>query len=238
MKRFWEIDAARGIAIVMMIAYHVMFDANYFGIAKLPIYSLPVVIFARSIPVIFITVSGIALYISYSRRKAKGNKLFPHYAKRAAMIFGWGLIITAASWVFVPQGTILFGILHFIGLSILIAYPFLGKDANLLLLAAISIAAGFFLMSLRASFPYLLWLGIPPSGFYTFDYFPVFPWIGFTFIGIHIGKALYRDGKRRFEIKDAKGRAASFFSFLGRHSLFIYLVHQLVIIGVLYLLFL
>ncbi|NOX71569.1 MAG: DUF1624 domain-containing protein [Candidatus Micrarchaeota archaeon] len=238
-KRFWEIDFLRGIAIVMMIVYHILFDMNYFDLMNIDLHSLPIFFFARSIPVIFIMVAGISFYISYERASGKMGKgeLLAKYIKRGAWIFSWGLIITITSWIFVPEEFIVFGILHFIGISIILSYPLLGKDIDYLLLASASIILGAFLLPFASvNFPYLLWLGFVPKGFHTLDYFPIFPWIGFMFAGMHIGKTFYRDGKRQFRWKNApKDIISTIICFLGRHSLLIYILHQLVILSFLYL---
>ncbi|MCX6818607.1 MAG: heparan-alpha-glucosaminide N-acetyltransferase domain-containing protein, partial [Candidatus Aenigmarchaeota archaeon] len=62
-------------------------------------------------------------------------------------------------------------------------------------------------------------------------YFPILPWFGVILIGIFFGNKLYPNAKRSFNIIDlSKFRIIKLLSFLGRHSLFIYLLHQPVII--------
>ncbi len=69
------------------------------------------------------------------------------------------------------------------------------------------------------------------------DYFPILPWFGLVLVGIFLGNTLYRDYKRRFPIKDVSNHPISrAFIFLGRNSLIIYLLHQPILIAVLYLL--
>lgn len=239
-QRFWELDLLRGIAIVMMIAYHVLFDLVFFGIVDVDLHSAFIWAFARSVPIIFITVSGVCLAISYSRTTGKigrtEREIFLKYIKRGLWILSWGVLITVITWIFLPEGFIVFGILHFFGLAMIISYPFLRKDHDYLLLAGITIVIGGVLLSMRFSFPWLMWLGFAPADFYSIDYFPILPWIGFMFTGIHIGKTFYKDGKRGFELKDrSDNNLVRFFMMLGRRSLFIYLVHQLAILGVIYL---
>jgi len=77
-------------------------------------------------------------------------------------------------------------------------------------------------------------LGIHPHGFYTLDYEPLFPWFGVILIGIAVGVWLYPKGNRRFSLSfwgENVPPVLKFFSFLGRHSLFVYLGHQPVILG-------
>ncbi|HIH26694.1 MAG TPA: DUF1624 domain-containing protein, partial [Methanoregulaceae archaeon] len=83
---------------------------------------------------------------------------------------------------------------------------------------------------------WLLWLGIHPPTFYSVDYTPVFPWLGVVLIGVFFGNIIYPGGRQRWQpgvpapVKETAG-------FLGRHSLAIYLIHQPVILGVIFLLY-
>jgi len=98
-KRFWEIDSLRGFAIIMMIAYHLIYDLNYFGVYNFNIYSGFFWYFARTTAFIFIFLVGVSLTLSYSRAiKSKEysteKELFAKYSKRSLRIFSWGLFIT------------------------------------------------------------------------------------------------------------------------------------------------
>ena len=69
---------------------------------------------------------------------------------------------------------------------------------------------------------------------YTIDYFPLFPWFGACLFGIVLGKLLYIGDERRFRIPDiSKYKPVTMFSWLGKHSLAIYLLHQPIIAGAL-----
>ena len=77
-------------------------------------------------------------------------------------------------------------------------------------------------------------LGIYQTGFYSSDYFPLLPNLGYFLIGSGLGKVLYRKKQSLFPL-------ISLFPvpqlcYLGRHSLFAYLLHQPVIAGLVYLL--
>jgi uncharacterized membrane protein len=240
-SRYWEIDSLRGIAIILMIAYHFIFDFSFFGGWAVNMSSLPFVILQKIIATTFILLVGVSLTISYSRkRKILDEKgLFFKYFWRGLEIFGYGLIITLVTFFFLRDGFVRFGILHFIGMSIILAfllvrffpryvlYPFIGAAA---------IIAGIFLNNLTVSYPWLLWLGITPEYFYTVDYFPLLPWFGIVLLGLFFGNLLYPSGKRNFRIADFSNyRAIRAFSFLGRHSLIIYLAHQPVLVLFLHL---
>jgi uncharacterized membrane protein len=240
-ERFWEIDVLRGIAILMMITYHLFFDLNYFGVYKTNLYSLPVLLFLYPIGTLFLLLVGISLTLSYARVQ---NTLTPRQKQkkflfRGAGIFSLGLLITALTWVYPHDGFVVFGVLHCIGLSIILAYPLIQRRMLSLVLGLICVVVGVFLYTMvTVSFPWLLWLGLIPTPFYTLDYFPLLPWFGVVLIGIFLGNSLYQNNARRFSLKDhSKFILTRGVCFLGRHSLVIYFLHQLVIVGLLYVLF-
>ncbi len=240
--RLWEIDSLRGIAICMMIVYHLFFDLNYFRFYLIDLYSMPVLLFLYPIGTLFLLLVGISLTLSYSRAK---NTLTPtqlrmKFLKRGSMVFGLGLLITLVTWVYPHNGFIVFGVLHCIGLSILLAYPLLRFRNLALVLGILCVIIGVVLqITVAVDFPWLLWLGIVPTQFYTLDYFPLLPWFGVVLIGVFIGNSLYTNKKRTYQLKDnSHSIPAKVLCFLGRYSLIIYLLHQIIIVGLLYLFFL
>jgi len=238
-NRFWEIDLLRGIAILMMIVFHLFYDLNYFNVYKIELYLGFSLIFVYLIGTMFFLLVGISLTLSYSRTKNNLTKknLQLKYLKRGFGIFGLGLLVTLATWIYLGgKGFVIFGVLHCIGLSIIFAYPFLRFRYQNLVLGIALISAGIILKNLTFDFNWLLWLGFTPSTFSTVDYYPLLPWFGVVLIGIFIGKSLYQNNVRKFKLKDySQFVIVRFTCFLGRHSLIIYLVHQPIIIGLLYL---
>jgi len=227
--RFWEIDAARGIAVLMMIAFHFLFDLNFFLGSNVILSSGFWLVFARATLVAFLLLVGISLSLSYDRNR----RASAHYLKRGLRIFIYGLIITAVTFTFLPQAAIWFGVLHCIGISIILSTWLLPSKRLSLILGIVFIAAGALLTQITLSFPWLLWLGFYPAGFYTFDYVPLLPWFGVVFIGIWLGKMLYPEGKRIYNLKEVANPVSGMLAFLGRHSLLIYLLHQPILVAVL-----
>ncbi|UCD14170.1 MAG: DUF1624 domain-containing protein [Thermoplasmatales archaeon] len=240
-RRFWEIDLLRGIAVVMLIFFHFLYDLNFFDIYKLSLYSGYFLIYVYTGGALFLSLIGVSLTLSYARAKKNFTKkqLQLKYLKRGLKIFGLGMIITLATRICLGEGFIVFGALHCIGASIILAYPFLRLRYQNFLLGIILILIGIVLKNFTFDFYWLIWLGFTPTQFYTVDYFPLLPWFGVVLIGAFIGNSLYPKYKRRFALKDfSKFRFIQLFCFLGRHSLIIYLLHQPILIGLIYVLLL
>lgn len=226
-ERFWEIDSLRGIAIILMVISNFATDLAYFSIADLS--SGFWWLFARGTASIFLFLVGISLAISYGKR---GDD-FKHYFKRGAKIFSWGLAITAVTWLFLKGDLILFGVLHLIGVSIIFAYPFLKRRYNSFIYGVSAILVGLYLPNISVSAKWLLPLGLTPANYFYIDYFPIFPWIGVILIGLFFGNLLYHNHKRKINIPDYSQKT-KLLQFLGRNSLLIYLIHQPILVGLLY----
>lgn len=236
--RFWEIDAARGIAIGMMVLYHLVYDLDYVGGFDLNATTGAWRLFATTTAFLFVFLVGVSLAVSYDRSRptvASDAHLFRKYALRGVRILGYGILITLVIWFAVPDGQIYFGILHAIGLSIILAYPFLGRPTLAVLVAIPVLLAGPFVQDLRMDEPWLLWLGVRAPVGYMLDYRPMIPWFGVVLLGIVVGSYLYRHGERRFgwpnQTPFPPGRLLAA---LGRHSLAIYLLHQPLLLGAMY----
>ncbi len=227
MDRIFEIDFARGSAIFMMIASNLITDLQYFY--NYAAYQTFWQVFATIGASIFLLIVGISMNLSYAK-----DKNIWRFAKRGTFIFALGLLITFVTWIFVPLDYIRFGVLHLIGLSIIIGYPFLKLDKKFALFAGLGfVLAGFVIGTFIASTNALLFLGVTTSSFSSLDYFPIFPWFGLVLMGLFLGKWLYPDGKSKFKLPEIK--LSKPVSWLGRHSLVIYLIHQPIIIGLLFL---
>ncbi|KAF5085044.1 heparan-alpha-glucosaminide N-acetyltransferase [Methanoculleus horonobensis] len=231
-ERYWEIDLARGVAIVTMIVFHSAFDLNFFGVLPLDVSGGFLRMLAYLTASTFIFLVGVSFTISYARtsRRLEGRSLTLKYVRRGLTIFGYGLAITAVTWLFLPDVYIVFGILHFIGLAILLAPLFVRLDPEKLIITSIAfLIAGYAASLVSGPWP-LLWLGIRPESFASLDYVPILPWFGLVLVGMACGRLFYPDGKRNFSIPVAEPALARPLEFLGRHSLVIYFLHQPVIL--------
>jgi uncharacterized membrane protein len=227
--RLWEVDAVRGIAIIMMLLSNLLFDFFLFGSCT-DCYSGFWFFFARATATLFLLLVGVSLTLSINRSE---RAYFMKYLKRGIRIFSWGLLITAITLFLVPQGPVFFGILHLIGVSVIISYPLLRKRLLNLFLGIAIILIGFSLMG-ETGPPWLLWFISP--GTFSVDYTPIFPWFGVILIGVFMGNAIFPQGKSRFPLPDcSRSPPAQFLALLGRKSLFIYFIHQPVFLAILLL---
>ncbi|MEF8879351.1 MAG: heparan-alpha-glucosaminide N-acetyltransferase [Candidatus Thermoplasmatota archaeon] len=239
-NRFWEIDTLRGIAVIMMITYHVFYDLNFYQAYSINIHGLFWRFFLYPIGGIFLLLVGISLYLSFTRKEKRlsHKEILYIFWKRGVKIFLLGMVITAITLLYLGEGFVVFGVLHCIGLSIILGSFFLKKPLYALPAGLLCIAGGLILQNFTFSFPWLLWIGFIPSDFYTVDYFPLLPWFGVVLTGIFIGKNLYPNYQRRHKIPDMSHfKIIKTLCFIGRHSLMIYFLHQPVIIALIHLMF-
>ncbi|PIQ78606.1 hypothetical protein COV82_00380 [Candidatus Peregrinibacteria bacterium CG11_big_fil_rev_8_21_14_0_20_46_8] len=208
--RFVEIDVLRALAIVAMIIFHLVFDLDLFDVIEIDMQQTFWQGLALFVQIIFIVTTGITLVIASERG------LRPRIV-HAAKIFAFGMIITLVTSLLFPERAVVFGILHFMGVAIVLALPLLRFSMwNALLGAAIILAT-----------PWLAPLiQIDASG-QPLDYFPLAPWFGVFLIGVAIGGAWY--AKRA--PGNIPGRGSEIASSIARHSLAIYLLHQPILVA-------
>jgi uncharacterized membrane protein len=230
--RYWEVDAARGIAIIMMIVYHTTYDLDTLGGYDIQSTTGHWSLFADITAGLFLFLVGVSLAISRARTSLTGWRLFGKYLARGLRILAYGVVLTVI-FLTLGMGVVAFGILHLIGISITLAYPFLRLRFTNLVLGALIFAAGQYILAQNlVSQSYgLLPFGVVPENVVMPDYRPLLPWFGVVLIGLCFGNLVYGDG-RRPAVKGAPVLARPLLP-LGKNSLFIYLIHQPIIIALL-----
>ncbi len=226
MTRFFEVDALRGIALLAMIIYHIFFCLWFFT-NMVPWFNPNGT--GAPIAVTFVGLAGLSLVLAKKEPK--------QYLKRGLLILACATIVSIVTWIFYPQGCVIFGVLHLIAFGTVLAIPFLKLKWFFSISAGIIISLlGFVLSDIHLNTSLLIPLGIIPYGFMSLDYEPLFPWFGVMLIGLAIGKLLYPDGKRNTlmdKFPDDTPKIAKPLCFIGRHTLIIYLIHIPVIIAIL-----
>ena len=224
--RIWELDALRGICILGMVVVHLGYDLG-------KLYNLS---FTRGFlfvqnwgGVLFLLISGICVTLGH------------HHLKRGLIVFACGMLCTAVTAGIVGLGfadkslMIYFGILHCLGLCMLLWSIFRRLPVWALALTGLAvIAAGFYCNThVVVSFPWLIGLGIVFPGFVSSDYFPLLPNLGFFLLGSALGRSIYRAQVTHFPKTNDKTPVIRFLCSCGRASLPIYLLHQPVITTIL-----
>ena len=224
--RIWEIDFLRGLAIILMVGYHLLYDlGDFVGIKKFLGFSTdlssPAWLVAQNFfSGLFVVLSGISS--TFSRNN------FRRFVKFAVV----ALLITVVTYLFDPASAIFFGIIHCLAVSVLIyALVFYKtRPTTRAVWGAVVLSGAFFMPALRRILAvktnWLIPFGLFSPSFASLDYFPLIPWFGIFLIGTALGKWLYAQPKSllRRQLPD------NFINWCGRHSLLIYLIHQPVII--------
>ncbi len=227
-NRFWEVDAARGVAILMMVVYHFTYDLYAFGGYDVNAVSGFWARFADATATLFLLLVGISLAIT----AARGDGSFRPYLLRGLRVFGYGMLLTVVFLVF-GMGIVAFGILHLIGVSIILAYPFLKlRFTNLFLGIAVFVVGLYVQAGDPSGSPWLLPFGVVPEGWIMPDYRPLLPWFGMVLVGLFIGNVVYGKG-RPAGLPVRSPAVARPLLPLGRNSLAIYLVHQPLLVALL-----
>ena len=226
--RIGGLDALRGAAIVAMIAYHFCFDLRWFGYARWDFEHDMRWIGARSLILgSFLLLAGVSLVLTARRPDAKRT-----FVRQLARIAGAALLVSVASYAAFPQTFIRFGVLHAIAVSLLLAWPLTARPRLALALGLVVIATGVAFQHSTFDAPLLHWIGFMTHRPATEDYVPLFPWTGLVLVGTALGHALLR---RNFAPLAPLARAPRALRWLGRHSLMVYLLHQPLLIGLLWL---
>jgi len=226
--RLWPLDALRGVAIILMVAFHLIFDLkNFFGFSALRIDEGFWLYESRFAAILFIGLAG-AVSALLGRQFA-GRELWRKNASRGLRLIALGFLITLATRIAYPEWTIWFGILHFLGVAIVLSSFFTGHGWMNAAMGMAAIGIGFWFKTLRSTTPLWILFGVRPTHFQTFDYYPLFPWFGVLLLGIAAGHWW-------IEKKSAAApppRHAKPLLWLGKYSLWIYLIHQPVLLGIL-----
>ena len=226
----------RGVAMIMVALYHLIYDLDNlagYGIASTSgFWGL----FADTSAFMFVFLVGLSLTLSYTKSGSEGN-LFGKYLWRGLKVFAYGMLITLV-FLALNFGVVIIGILQLIGVSIILAYPFLRYRFLNIFLGLAVIAVGFYVQAKSvviggAAGILLAPLGVIPGNLFMPDYRPLLPWFGVVLLGIFFGNVVYLAWRGKHPASEMPPYTAPL-AFLGRHTLFIYLVHQPVFIAILF----
>lgn len=234
-RRFDAIDALRGFALLWMTLFHFSFDLDQFGFIHEDLHNDTFWTTQRTLILsTFLLCAGAGQAIA-----VRQGQSWRRFWRRWVQIAACALLVTLGSWLMFPRSFIYFGVLH--GMAVmLIVVRLTARWGNwlwplgLLAVAAPSIAGhgwqghawpGFF------DAPWMHWLGLVTRKPVTEDYVPVLPWLGVMWWGAAAGQWLF--GKSALAAW-APGMATKGLAALGRWSLSYYMVHQPVLIALVF----
>lgn len=219
--RIWEIDALRGLCIPGMILIHLIYDVvDLYRFIDWPYpewYSL----FKNNYGALFLLISGVSVTLG-SRPGRRGITVLLGGMLCTGVTAGMYLLGMA------DRGIIIyFGVLHCLGVCMLLWPALRGLSAAGLALLGLALsAAGWYLRGQVFDFPWLLVLGFQFPGFSSSDYFPLMPNLGYFLLGAAFGRRLYRQKTSLLPHVDTAQPLIRGLCWCGRHSLMIYLLHQ------------
>lgn len=229
--RLVAIDLARTVALVGMAVFHFTFDLEMFGLVPPGTTTTGGwAVFARLIAGSFLFLAGLSLVLAHG----EGIR-WRAFGVRMAKVAGAAALVTAGTYAAFPHAFVFFGILHSIALASLMGLALLRLPA-LGLLALAGIVFGVNLMvGVEVLNPrWWAWIGLGTAQPPSVDLVPVFPWFAAFLSGMAVAKLARAAGLWARLALWSPGAALRRMAWPGRHSLVIYLVHQPVLIGALW----
>ena len=227
-SRLPAIDNLRGLAIIAMVAYHLCFDLRHFGFITADFYRDPFWLHARTtILSSFLFIAGMCLVLAQAH--AVGRSRFWRQVVRVA---AGATLVSIASYLVFPQRYIWFGVLHAIAVLLVLLRPLVNRPWLALVLGIAGIVVGNYWTSPWFDNRAWGWVGFMTAKPATEDYVPLFPWAGVMLVGMAAAGALRRND---FHGLSPLAKLPDILGAMGRHSLAIYLIHQPLLFGLLYL---
>jgi uncharacterized membrane protein len=218
------LDLARTLALLGMAAFHFSYDLLMFGLIPAEYaYTATFYFHARIVAATFIALAGVGLYLAHGAAIR-----WPAFWRRLSKIVAAAALVSIATRLAMPEVYVYFGILHAIALYSLLGLVTLRLPSPLTaLLAVFFIAGSYWLPSTAFDAELLRFIGLSTLPAYTVDFEPIFPWFGAFLAGIALGQFGQSVG---LWSNLARIGVPNWVTWPGRHSLPIYLIHQPVLL--------
>lgn len=243
-RRVGLIDQWRGIMIIGVVIYHILFDITVVFGKSLPWFT-NIYVF-RGAPWLlagsFMLISGISCNYSKSN------------LRRGIQTLAVAMAITAITVFFLPGMGIKFGILHLLGSCMLLYWALWGIMGRIKPIAGIALCLLLFILTFniyyRNSIGIIgLWelpipqevvnlpggfiIGLTPPGFESADYYPLIPWMFLFFTGAYWGMIIKAGRAPSWFYGSSKG----ILTWIGKRTMPIYLAHQPIALCILFFVF-
>lgn len=229
MQRCEALDALRGAALLWMIVFHFCFDLSYFGLIAANFYEDALWTTQRTLILsLFLFCAGAGQALAGAQGQG-----WRRFWRRWLQIAGAALLVSAASALLFGDRFIYFGVLHGLALMLILVRLILPLRHGLWLLGGLAVALPFWVAHPFFDAPFWQWTGLVTHKPLTEDYVPLLPWLGVMCWG---AAAMHWTLERRPAWLKATGRPEwKWLAVAGRFSLAIYLLHQPVLMGLLWL---
>tara|TARA_Y100000389_G_C17448584_1_gene513198 strand:+ start:954 stop:1670 length:717 start_codon:yes stop_codon:yes gene_type:complete len=223
-NRLIEIDAMRGIAILFMVIFHIALSENLFSNKNYNLHGGFLEFTGHFSRTLFLFLMGTSLVLAYKKKKKENKSYRMFQINRGTQILVYGLIVTFLTKMVLPQQYVAFGILHFIGLTIILLSFIIDKKFIIYLVLVICLTAWGNLNSKDGNlFNYVLGTNYNYHG-WTIDYFPLLKNIPKVLAGVLFGYYYVNNPLNiREDIKNNK--IVKILEKLGKQSLNIYMLH-------------
>jgi len=228
-RRIDLLDVLRGVALIAMAVYHFTWDLDNFGYVEQGLTGQGGwKLFARCIASSFLFLAGVSLVLAHAR----GIRWAP-FGKRLAQVAAGAAAITLVTYFATPNGYVFFGILHEIALASVLGLAFLRLPWFATALAGlVVIALPQFYETALTNPKWLAWIGMAETRPVSNDFVPLFPWFGAVLLGMAASQlATLRGWWGPFSRLNPMLARLRRLSWLGRHSLAFYLLHQPLLYG-------
>lgn len=236
-KRVEMLDLLRGGAMILVVAYHLLYDLVYIVGLQLPPWLTPNTPIVEGVHTGFLwvlfAVSGVCS--GYSR----------NLLRRGVWLYLAGFAVTLVTVLWIPDFAIIFGVLSCFGACMVITalcgkvldripWPVLTALGVILWMVFADFSDGVLHVGIKdvaLSLPdveYLYPLGIKSNSFSSADYFPIIPFIFMFWAGRGLHRPIAKGSFPRW-FYSSHSRPLEW---IGRHSLLIYAVHQPILIAI------
>ena len=229
-NRLAIVDQVRGLAIIGVVIFHLVWDLDFTDLIESGIASHPIwIAFGRLLAGTFMFLVGVSLVLA-NREAIQWQSA----VKRILNIAFFALIITAATYAVFPSAFVFYGILHAIAVAGILGLAFLRLPTFVILALGIVVwLAPTFFTDEAFDSCWLAWIGFSQTPPMSNDLVPVFPWFGITLVGIAATRlVLVSRISRLIANISTQNKTGRFLTICGRHSLMIYLLHQPLLLAI------